>query len=54
MKPKESIKEKRLSALYNYANTLNRTQSKNLLAVLLAMISHRQVKDICENLDIKI
>ena len=50
---KEAITEKRLTALYNYANTLNSHQKGELLTLVLAIINNKQIKIVCDELNIK-
>jgi hypothetical protein len=48
----ESIKERRLKAIYEFSRT---TSGKDdLLDFLLAIVSHRQIKQACEELGIEI
>ena len=48
----KSIREKRLDALYDYSRMTSKTNE--LLQLLLAIISHKQIKQVCQELNIKI
>lgn len=50
----QPIISRRLTALYDYSNNSNSTQRKELLSLLLAMITHKQIKDVCDDLNITI
>ncbi len=49
----EGIKTRRIKALYDYKGASSSNQEE-LLELLLAMISHKQVKDVIEDLNIKV
>lgn len=51
---KSSIKEKRLSALYNYSNCTTSSKQKQLLSFILAIVNDRQIKEIVEYFNIKV
>ena len=51
---KVSIRERRLTALYNYCNNSNSTTQRELLTFLLATASHKIIKEAVEQFDIKI
>lgn len=48
------MKEKRLKALYNYANMQTSSKQKELLTFLLAIINDKQIKETVENFNIKV
>lgn len=50
----EPIRSRRLKALYDYSNNANSTQRKELLSLLLAMITHKQIKDVCDDFNITV
>lgn len=51
---KKSIQQRRLDAVYKYRYNSNSTQQKELLDLLLAMVPHSVIKDIVQELNLKI
>lgn len=49
-----SIRAKRMDAMYAAYNSANSNQRKEMLTFLMAIINHSQIKEFCENFELKI
>jgi hypothetical protein len=54
MSTKKSIRERRLDAIYNFKNSCNSREQKELLDFFLATASHSKIKDVIEQFGIKV
>jgi len=54
MAKKRSIRLRRLDALYKYAENVNSKEQRELVGLFLAIVSHRTIKKVVEDLEIKV